>query len=117
MAWWAAGDPTWPARHHTRVGAPPPRGPAAPPVADPAVAWQMAAGVVAAYAGPMDAVHWAPQTVTAAVLDLAGELAEHLGNAADLCQIGDWLEMSARSLSRQPSAVRKILDCQRTREQ
>ncbi len=83
----------------------------------PAVAWQMAARVVAAYAGPMDAVHWAPQTVTAAVLDLAGELAEHLGNAADLYQIGDWLEMSARSLSRQPSAVRKILDCQRTREQ
>jgi DNA helicase-2/ATP-dependent DNA helicase PcrA len=83
----------------------------------PAVAWQMAARVVAAYAGPMDAVHWAPQAVTAAVLDLAGELAEHLGNPADLYQIGDWLEMSARSLSRQPSAVRKILDCQRTREQ
>jgi DNA helicase-2/ATP-dependent DNA helicase PcrA len=83
----------------------------------PAVAWQMAARVVAAYAGPMDAVHWAPQAVTAAVLDLAGELAEHLGNPADLYQIGDWLEMSARSLSRQTSAVRKALDCQRTREQ
>ena len=83
----------------------------------PAVAWQMAARVVAAYAGPMDAVHWAPQAVTAAVLDLAGELAEHLGNPADLYQIGDWLEMSARSLSRRPSAVRKVLDCQRTREQ
>jgi DNA helicase II / ATP-dependent DNA helicase PcrA len=83
----------------------------------PAVAWQMAARVVAAYAGPMDAVHWAPQATTAAVLDLAGELAEHLGNPADLYQIGDWLEMSARSLSRQPGAIRKILDCQRTREQ
>jgi DNA helicase-2/ATP-dependent DNA helicase PcrA len=83
----------------------------------PAVAWQLAARVVAAYAGPMDAVHWAPQAVTAAVLDLAGELAEHLSNPADLHQIGDWLEMSARSLSRQPSAIRKILDCQRTREQ
>jgi DNA helicase-2/ATP-dependent DNA helicase PcrA len=83
----------------------------------PAVAWQMAARAVAAYAGPMDAVHWAPQAVTAAVLDLAGELAEHLGNTADLYQIGDWLEMSARSLSRVSSPVRKILDCQRTREQ
>ena len=41
----------------------------------PAVSWQLAARVVAAYAGPMDAVHWAPQAVTAAVLDLAGELA------------------------------------------
>ena len=34
----------------------------------PAVAWQIAARVVAAYGGPMDAVDWAPHTVTAAVL-------------------------------------------------
>jgi ATP-dependent DNA helicase UvrD/PcrA len=83
----------------------------------PAVAWQMAARVVAAYAGPMDAVHWSPQSVTAAVLDLAGELAEHLANPADIYQIGDWLEAASRALPRLPSAVRKILDCQRTREQ
>jgi DNA helicase-2/ATP-dependent DNA helicase PcrA len=84
----------------------------------PAVAWQMAARVVAAYAGPMDAVHWAPQSVTAAVLDLAGELAEHLADPADVYRIGDWLEAAARALpGRVPSAVRKILDCQRTREQ
>jgi DNA helicase II / ATP-dependent DNA helicase PcrA len=83
----------------------------------PAVAWQMAARVVAAYAGPMDAVHWSPQTVTAAVLDLAGELAEHLANPGDVYQIGDWLEAASRALPRLPSAVRKILECQRTREQ
>ncbi len=83
----------------------------------PAVAWQMAARVVAAYAGPMDAVHWSPQSVTAAVLDLAGELAEHLANPADIYQIGDWLEAASRALPRVPSGVRKILDCQRTREQ
>jgi DNA helicase-2/ATP-dependent DNA helicase PcrA len=83
----------------------------------PAVAWQMAARVVAAYAGPMDAVHWAPQSVTAAVLDLAGELSEHLANPADIYQIGDWLESASRALPRLPSGVRKILDCQRTREQ
>ena len=83
----------------------------------PAVAWQMAARVVAAYAGPMDAVRWSPQSVTAAVLDLAGELAEHLANPADVYQIGDWLEAASRALPRLPSAVRKILDCQRTREQ
>ena len=83
----------------------------------PAVAWQMAARVVAAYAGPMDAVHWSPQSVTAAVLDLAGELAEHLANPADIYQIGDWLEAASRALPRLPSGVRKILDCQRTREQ
>ena len=83
----------------------------------PAVAWQLAARVVAAYAGPMDAVHWAPQSVTAAVLDLAGELAEHLANPADVYQHGDLLEAASRALPRLPSAVRKILDCQRTREQ
>src|SRR5262249_50609489 len=84
----------------------------------PAVAWQMAARVVAAYAGPMDAVHWSPQTVSAAVLDLAGELAEHLSGPGDLYQIGDWLEAAARALpGRMPSVVRKTLDCQRTREQ
>jgi DNA helicase-2/ATP-dependent DNA helicase PcrA len=33
---------------------------------------------VAAYDGPMDEISWTPQTVTAAVLDLAGDLAEHL---------------------------------------
>ncbi len=83
----------------------------------PAVAWQMAARVVAAYAGPMDAVHWSPQSVTAAVLELAGELAEHLASPADIYQIGDWLEAASRALPRLPSGVRKILDCQRTREQ
>ncbi len=84
----------------------------------PAVAWQMAARAVAAYAGPMDAVRWSPQSVTAAVLDLAGELAEHLADPADVYQIGDWLEAAARALpGRVPGAVRKILDCQRTREQ
>jgi ATP-dependent DNA helicase UvrD/PcrA len=84
----------------------------------PAVAWQTAARVVAAYAGPMDAVHWGPQSVTAAVLDLAGELAEHLCGPDDVYQVGDWLEAASRALpGRMPAAVRKILDCQRTREQ
>ena len=84
----------------------------------PAVAWQTAARVVASYAGPMDAVHWGPQAVTAAVLDLAGELAEHLCRPGDVYQVGDWLEAASRALpGRMPAAVRKILDCQRAREQ
>jgi DNA helicase-2/ATP-dependent DNA helicase PcrA len=84
----------------------------------PAVAWQTAARVVAAYAGPMDAVHWGPQSVTAAVLDLAGELAEHLCSPGDVVQVGDWLEAASRALpGRMPAAVRKILESQRTREQ
>ena len=44
----------------------------------PAVSWQIAARVVDAYDGPMDAVEWAPDTVTKAVIALAGELSEHL---------------------------------------
>jgi DNA helicase II / ATP-dependent DNA helicase PcrA len=84
----------------------------------PAVAWQTAARAVAAYAGPMDAVHWAPQAVTAAVLDLAGELAEHLRQPDDVVRVGDWLEAASRALPGGLSApVKKILDCQRTREQ
>ncbi len=42
----------------------------------PAVSWQLAARVVASYDGPMDAVGWTPAAVTAAVVDLSGELAE-----------------------------------------
>jgi DNA helicase-2/ATP-dependent DNA helicase PcrA len=84
----------------------------------PAVAWQIAAQVVAAYAGPMDAVTWTPQTVTAAVLALAGELSEHLRQPADVRQAGEWLTAERGKLTGTvPAAVRKTLDCQRTREQ
>ena len=39
--------------------------------------------------------NWAPATVTAAVLDLAGELAEHLRTAEDVLAAGGWLRRSA----------------------
>ncbi|HYN29811.1 MAG TPA: UvrD-helicase domain-containing protein [Dermatophilaceae bacterium] len=48
-----------------------------------AAAWQVAHEVVASYDGPMDDVVKAPRTVTAGVLDLAGELAEHLRGVAE----------------------------------
>jgi DNA helicase-2/ATP-dependent DNA helicase PcrA len=84
----------------------------------PAVAWQIAARVVAAYSGPMDAIDRAPQWVTAAVLDLAAELAEHLRTPADVHQIGRWLDTACQTLpGRVPALVRKITGCQRTREQ
>src|SRR5215472_2970055 len=57
----------------------------------PAIAWQLADRVVAAYDGPMGAVDWAPVTVTAAVIDLAGELADHLRDPDDVLAAGDWL--------------------------
>ena len=84
----------------------------------PAVAWQIAARVVSGYGGPMDAVTWSPPAVTAAVLMLAGELAEHLRTPGEVTRVGDWLEAQAAALpGRLPGAVRKILDCQRAREQ
>jgi DNA helicase II / ATP-dependent DNA helicase PcrA len=84
----------------------------------PAVAWQLAARAVAAYEGPMDAVSWTPATVTAAVLDLAGELAEHLCTPAEVIQLGHWLTKQFDQLPGSPSALaRKVLTAARTREQ
>ena len=84
----------------------------------PAVAWQIAARVVSAYSGPMDAVDRAPQWVTAAVLALSGELAEHLRAPGDVREVGKWLAAAVRAVPGQVRApVRKIIDCQRTREQ
>jgi DNA helicase II / ATP-dependent DNA helicase PcrA len=84
----------------------------------PAVSWQLAARVVAAYGGPMDATEWTPATVTAAVLTLAGELAEHLRGAPDVLEVGRWIESSIAAMTgRVPKAVSGVLKTQRTREQ
>jgi DNA helicase II / ATP-dependent DNA helicase PcrA len=87
----------------------------------PAIAWQLAARVVAAYDGPMDAVTWTPSTVTAAVLDLSAELAEHLQIPNYVLEVGEWLiargEEIRRAAGKVPAPVQKILDCQRVREQ
>ena len=84
----------------------------------PALSWQLAASIVAAYDGPMDQVGWTPQTVTAAVLQLAGDLAEHLREPADVIEVGDWLAVRQAALrGRLPAGVRKIIESQRAREQ
>jgi DNA helicase II / ATP-dependent DNA helicase PcrA len=93
----------------------------------PAVAWQLAARVVAAYDGPMDAITWTPSTVTAAVLDLSSELAEHLRGPDDVRGVGEWLTARADEVPGSastglrrgalPAPVLKILGCQRVREQ
>jgi DNA helicase-2/ATP-dependent DNA helicase PcrA len=84
----------------------------------PAVSWQLAAGVVAAYEGPTSAFEWTPATVTAAVLSLAGEMAEHLRTPADVLDVGAWLDDCVASLvGRVPKAVTDVIKTQRTREQ
>jgi DNA helicase-2/ATP-dependent DNA helicase PcrA len=83
-----------------------------------ALSWQLAVSIVAAYDGPMDQVQWTPQTVTAAVLDLAGDLAEHLRSSDDVRGVGEWLNAeAARWPGRGLAGVRKVLESQRTREQ
>ncbi len=72
----------------------------------PALSWQLAASIVAAYDGPMDAVRWTPQTVTAAVLQLTGDLAEHLRAPGEVRGVGEWLAGSrprCRASARPPS--------------
>ncbi len=84
----------------------------------PALSWQLGAGIVAAYDGPMDEITWTPQTVTAAVLELAGDLAEHLREAGDVTAVGAWLDAELEALpGRVPAAVRRIIATQRAREQ
>jgi ATP-dependent DNA helicase UvrD/PcrA len=84
----------------------------------PAVAWQLAARVVAAYDGPMDAVDWAPVTVTAAVVELSAELAEHLRGPDDVLAAGEWLR---RRFDELPPGRRTraegVMKSQRVREQ
>jgi DNA helicase-2/ATP-dependent DNA helicase PcrA len=83
-----------------------------------ALSWQLASSIVAAYDGPMDQVQWTPQTVTAAVLDLAGDLTEHLKSPRDVRGTGEWLDAeAARWPGRVLAGVRKIIETQRTREQ
>jgi len=84
----------------------------------PALSWQLAASIVAAYDGPMDEVGWTPQTVTAAVLELAGDLAEHLRASGDVYGAGAWLDGQHAALpGRVPQSVVKIIATQRSREQ
>jgi DNA helicase II / ATP-dependent DNA helicase PcrA len=84
----------------------------------PALSWQLAAQIVAAYDGPMDEITWTPQTVTAAVLDLAGDLSEHLRDTSDVSAVGLWLTAEHDALpGRVTAAVKKILASQRAREQ
>jgi DNA helicase-2/ATP-dependent DNA helicase PcrA len=72
-----------------------------------AAAWQYASEVVMAYDGPMDAVVKAESTITAAVVDLAGEMAEHLLTARE---VGDYLARVDAALSALPKGASRAKD-------
>ncbi len=83
----------------------------------PAVAWQLAAKIVAGYDGPMDAIDWTPVTVTAAILDLAGELAEHLRGPEDVLAAGEWLDRHYADAGKKRAGAEAALKSQRVRAQ
>ncbi|MGI5273670.1 ATP-dependent helicase [Nonomuraea sp. CA-218870] len=84
----------------------------------PAVSWQLASRVVALYDGPMDKVELGPASVTAAVLELAGELSEHLRGPEDVRRIGAWLhERHAALPGRVTKAQSRPLAVHAAREQ
>jgi DNA helicase II / ATP-dependent DNA helicase PcrA len=73
-----------------------------------AAAWQFAAEVVDRYDGPMDDVGFAASTVTAAVVDLAGEMAEHLLGPDDLERFVDAFEARVLALPKGASRARDL---------
>ena len=84
----------------------------------PALSWQLAAQIVAAYDGPMDEIIWTPQTVTAAVLELAGDLAEHLREPGTSPPSGAGSPRSrTRCRGGSPRPFGRYLHTQRAREQ
>src|SRR5690606_2399402 len=84
----------------------------------PAVRWQLAHATVARYDGPMDAVEWTPSTVTAAVLELAGEMSEHLVSPSEVILESErWEARAAAGDGPRPALVTRLLKNQRVRGQ
>ncbi|MEV5568671.1 ATP-dependent DNA helicase [Spirillospora sp. NPDC052269] len=75
----------------------------------PAVAWQLCSRVVDAYAGPMDKIEWSPDTVTKAVMELGGDLSEHLRTPEDVRRVGDRLDTMFAALKKPLKAQKDIL--------
>jgi len=73
-----------------------------------AAAWQFAAEVVERHDGPMDDVPFAASTVISAVVDLAGEMAEHLLVPADLAILIDRFEARVSGLPKGASRARAL---------
>jgi DNA helicase-2/ATP-dependent DNA helicase PcrA len=67
-----------------------------------AVSWQFAARVVESYDGAMDAVDRAVTTVTGDVLALAGDLAEHLREPAEVVVLTERVRAHLEALPRAP---------------
>src|SRR5260370_23259278 len=69
----------------------------------PAVSWQIASPVIDSYDRPLDRIEWSPDFVTKAMMDLAGDLAEHPRGSGDRRGGGE-------GLGRQAAPVTKTLE-------
>ncbi|TWE09387.1 ATP-dependent helicase [Rudaeicoccus suwonensis] len=74
-----------------------------------AAAWQVAAEAVLSYDGPMDLVEALDTNVTSGVINLAGEMAEHLVIPA---QLGEYLGQLLRTTGDLPSSGRTTVKIQ-----
>ncbi|GAA2419901.1 ATP-dependent DNA helicase [Actinomadura vinacea] len=83
----------------------------------PAVAWQICSRTVDAYDGPMDKIDWQPDTVTKAVMELSGDLSEHLRTGDDVRKVGAWLDERLAALKKPLKAQKDILAKHSVREQ
>ncbi|MFC4560449.1 ATP-dependent helicase [Nocardiopsis mangrovi] len=84
----------------------------------PGQSYQLATRIVGGYDGPMDAVTVGPRTVTDRVLELAGELADHLRTPDDVRGVGRWIADQVAALPRKPvKETRDLVATQRKREQ
>ena len=80
--------------------------------------WQVAARIVGEYDGPMDHITVGADTVTRRVLDLAGQLSDHLATTEQVRGIGRWLRAAVEELPRKPTVpTRNLLAAQMRREQ
>ncbi|MGW5878514.1 ATP-dependent helicase [Nocardiopsis terrae] len=80
--------------------------------------WQLAARVVGEYDGPMDHVDVGADTVTRRVLDLSGQIADHLTGTDQVRGVGRWIQAELDRMTRKPTKeTRDLVDTQRRREE
>ncbi|MBB2900152.1 DNA helicase-2/ATP-dependent DNA helicase PcrA [Kineococcus radiotolerans] len=71
-------------------------------------AWQLASDVVESWLGDLPGVEAAPSTLAAALVQLAGECAEHLVDPEELVSFVDDLETRVRALPKDDRSVAKL---------
>ena len=81
-------------------------------------AWQLAARIVDEYDGPMDHIDVGADTVTRRVLDLSGQIADHLTSTDRVRGVGRWIQTEVDAMTRKSTKeTRDLVATQRRREE